>query len=34
MVVEKAPELEREIPHVLGGYPVVIVETGEIRPLS
>ena len=33
MVIEKTPELERIIPNVLEGYPVVIVETGEIRPL-
>lgn len=34
MVIEKTPELKRKVPHVLGGYPVVIAETGEIRPLS
>ena len=34
MVVEKTPELESKIPSVLEGYPLVIVESGEIRPLS
>ena len=34
MVVEKSPELESKIPSVLEGYPLVIVESGEIRPLS
>jgi len=34
MVIEKTPELERIIPNVLEGYPVLIIETGEIRPLS
>lgn len=34
MVVEKTPELESKIPTVLEDYPVVIVESGEIRPLS
>ena len=33
-VLEKTQELERKIPHVLGGCPVEIVETGEIRPLD
>lgn len=34
MVIEKTPELERRIPNVLEGFPVVIIETGEILPLS
>ena len=31
LVVQKTPELERKIPRALDGYPVEIVETGEIR---
>jgi hypothetical protein len=34
MVVKATPELEKKIPRDLEGHPVVIVETGEIRPLS
>ena len=34
MVIEKTPELENKIPSVLKGYPLVIVESGDIRPLS
>jgi hypothetical protein len=34
MVVKKTPELERKIPRELEGYPVVIEETGEIRPMK
>ena len=34
MVVKKTPELESKIPSVLEGYPLVIVESGEIHPLS
>jgi hypothetical protein len=34
MVVKKTPELERKIPSMLDGYPVLIVESGEIHPLS
>ena len=34
MVVKKTPELERRIPASLEGYPVVIEETGEIRPMN
>ncbi len=30
-VIKKSPELEQSIPSTLGGYPVVIQETGEIR---
>jgi hypothetical protein len=33
MVARKAPELEKRIPKSLEGYPVVIEETGTIRPL-
>jgi hypothetical protein len=34
MVVKIAPELESKLPSMLEGYPVVIVESGEIHPLS
>ncbi len=34
LIVEDAPELRARIPSVLGGYPVVIDVTGEIRALS
>lgn len=34
MVVRKTPELERAIPKSLEGYPVVIEETGVIRPMK
>lgn len=34
MVVKKTPEPEGKIPTVLEGYPVVIVVSGEIHPLS
>lgn len=30
-VVHRTPELEARLPRTLDGYPVVIVETGEIR---
>ena len=30
-VIEKTQELEREIPKILDGYPVLIEETGKIR---
>jgi hypothetical protein len=33
MVVRKTPDLERAIPKSLEGYPVVIEETGVIRPM-
>ena len=33
MVVKKTPELEHRIPKSLEGYPVVIEETGIIRPM-
>jgi hypothetical protein len=32
-VIEKTPELEQKIPSILGGYPVVIQETGKFRAL-
>lgn len=32
-VIDKTPRLEQEVPAVLGGYPVVVEETGEIRAL-
>lgn len=34
MVVKASPELERKVPRDLEGHPVLIVETGEIKPLS
>ncbi len=33
MVVKKTPELEKRIPKSLKGYPVVVEETGVIRPM-
>jgi hypothetical protein len=30
-VVRRTPELEARLPRTLEGYPVIIVETGEIR---
>lgn len=33
MVKERTPELERRLPKNIEGYPVVIEETGEIRPM-
>ncbi len=32
-VLEKTPELERKIPAILEGYPVMMEETGPIRAL-
>src|SRR5574341_2369686 len=32
MVVKTTPELEKKIPKDLEGHPVLIVETGEIKP--
>lgn len=32
-VIKKSPELTRQIPKVIDGYPVVIEETGEINVL-
>jgi hypothetical protein len=34
MVKEKTPELEKRIPERIEGYPVVIEETGEIKPMG
>jgi hypothetical protein len=34
MVIKATPELEKRIPRNLEGHPVLIVETGEIKPLS
>ncbi len=31
--VKKTPELQRKIPRILEGYPVIVEETGEIRTL-
>jgi len=31
LVIQKTTELERKIPRELDGYPVEIIETGEIR---
>jgi hypothetical protein len=33
MIVKKTPELERQIPKSLEGYPVVLDETGVIHPM-
>ena len=32
-VIEKTPDLDQKIPKTLGGYPVVIEETGPIKAL-
>ena len=32
-VVKKTPELDRKIPDILEGYPVMTEETGEFRRL-
>jgi hypothetical protein len=32
-VIKETPELNQKIPRILGGYPVMIEETGEIRAL-
>lgn len=32
-VVKETPGVDQKIPRILEGYPVVIEETGEIRPL-
>ena len=34
MVVEKTPELEEMLPKSLDGHPVVVEESGVIRPLN
>ena len=33
LVVKLTPELRKAIPNELGGYPVVIEESGEIRAM-
>jgi hypothetical protein len=32
-VIKKTPELNKKIPDIIEGYPVVIEETGKIRAL-
>lgn len=32
-VIEKTPEIEQKIPHILDGYPVMVEETGPIKAL-
>ena len=34
MLAQKSAEIERAIPKMLEGYPVVVEVTGEIRPLG
>jgi hypothetical protein len=34
MVVKKTPDLMKKIPSALQGFPVVVEETGVIRPLE
>ena len=34
MVIKTTSELEEKIPNYLEGHPVLILETGEIKPLS
>ncbi len=34
MVVKTSAELEKTIPKTLEGHPVLIIETGEIKPLT
>ena len=34
MAARKTPQLERQVPQSLEGYPVVVEETGIIRPLG
>jgi len=34
MVVKKTAELEKKIPSKIEGHPVIIDETGEIKPLK
>ena len=33
-VAARSPALEKRLPRQIDGYPVVIVETGPIRPLQ
>jgi hypothetical protein len=32
-VIKKTPELNKKIPNIIEGYPVVIEETGKIKAL-
>jgi len=32
-VVEKTPELEKKIPRVIHGFPVVVEQTGQMKAL-
>jgi hypothetical protein len=34
MAAKKTPEIESKIPKTVEGYPVIVVETGIIRPLE
>jgi hypothetical protein len=34
LVLKQTPDLSRQVPPMLEGFPVVIVETGEIRALD
>ena len=34
MAAQKTPELQRKIPRSLEGHPIVLEETGAIRPLQ
>ena len=34
MVIKRSKELEEKIPHQIEGYPIIIDETGEIKPLK
>jgi hypothetical protein len=34
MVAKKTADLEQQIPTVLEGHPVLLIETGEIKPFS
>jgi hypothetical protein len=34
MVIKASPELDKKIPRDLEGHPVLIVEAGEIKPLT
>jgi hypothetical protein len=34
MVAKRTPELEQQLPRSVEGYPVLIDETGEIKPMD
>ncbi len=34
LVEHKGPEIDRQVPAEIQGYPVTVVETGTIRPLA